>query len=145
MSAENPTSFATTAGDGYVEVDGLILSDSTVTAAELKQYAITVDFEDANTAGSRYVVAPHAGDIVALYAVNDVANTTVKTVLTAEIAGTLVTAPAWEIAITQAVGTVSSSVPTAANTVTAGQAIEIISDGGGTPTMPVSVTVVISR
>lgn len=145
MSAENPTSFSTAAGDGYVEVDGLILGGSVVTAAELRQYAITTQMIDAGTAQSRWVVAPHAGTIVAMYAVNSVANATTKTVLTAEIGGTLVTAPAWEIAITQAVGVVSSTVPTAANVVTAGQAIEIISDGGTDATMPVSFTIVIAR
>lgn len=114
-------------------------------AAELNQYSINVDFADANAAGSIFVVAPHAGSIVGLHAVNSVANTTTKTVLTAEIVGVLVTTPAWEVAITQAAGTVSSSVPTAANVVTAGQAIEIITDGGGTPVMPTSITIVISR
>lgn len=128
--------------DSGFQIGGTSVS---ATAAELNQYTINVDFADANTAGSIYVVAPHAGNIVGLYAVNSVANTTTKTVLTAEIDGTLVTTPAWEVAVTQAVGTVSSSVPTAANAVTAGQAIEIITDGGGTPSMPTSITIVISR
>lgn len=122
-----------------------VMDGVTSTATELNQYSINVDFADGNTAQSLWVVAPHAGSIVGLHAVNSVANTTTKTVLTAEIAGTLVTTPAWEIAITQAAGTVSSSVPTAANVVTAGQAVEIITDGGGTPVMPTSITVVISR
>lgn len=125
-----------------LQIDGTAISS---TAAELNQYAITVDFADAGTAGSIFVVAPHAGSIVGLYAVNAAANATTKTVLTAEIAGVLVTTPAWEITITQAAGTASSSVPTATNVVTAGQVIEIISDGGTSTTMPTSVTIVISR
>ena len=139
------TSFSNAQGTGYVECDGLVLEDSTLTTAELRAYTVNAYMADANTAGSVFVVAPDAGDIVGLYATNYVANTTVKTVLTAEIDGTLVTAPAWEIAITQAAGVASSSVPTAARTVTAGQVIEIVSDGGGTPTMPIMVTILIAR
>lgn len=127
---------------GGTQIDGTAV---TATAVELNQYAVSVDFADANTAGSIFVVAPHAGNIVGLHAVNAIANTTTKTVLTAKIATVLVTTPAWEIAITQAAGVVSNSIPTAANVVTAGQVIEIITDGGGTPVMPTSITIVISR
>lgn len=140
---------------GTTNLDSLSLEDTsglsiagtqiTATPAELNQYSVNVDFADANTAGSIFVVAPHAGSIVGLHAVNAIANTTVKTVLTAKIATVSVTAPAWEIAITQAAGVASSVVPTAANVVTAGQVIEVATDGGGTPVMPTSITIVISR
>ena len=85
---------------------------------------------DVGTAGSYWVACPCNGTIVKMSAVSYLANTTTKTVLTAEIGGTLVTAPAWEIGATAAAGIVSTVIPTATNTVTAGQAIEIISDGG---------------
>lgn len=117
----------------------------TATGAELNAYAITVDITDANTAGSRFVIAPHAGNIIGLFAVNAVANTTTKTVLLAKIATVTVTAPAWEIAVTQAAGVASSVVPTAANVVAAAAVIEIAFDGGGAPVMPVQVTILISR
>lgn len=113
--------------------------------SSLSVYSLTVQMVDANTAGSCFVVAPFSGNIIALQAVNDIANTTVKTVLLAKIATVTITAPAWEIAITQAAGVASSVVPTAANTITAGSVIEIASDGGGTPVMPISVTLIISR
>jgi len=122
-----------------------LLDGVTATTAELNQYSVDVEMVDAGTAQSRWVVAPHAGNIVAAYVVNSVANATTKTVFTLKIATVLVTMPAWEVAITQAAGTVSSSVPTAANVVTAGQSIEVISDGGTDATMPVTVTLVISR
>lgn len=140
------TSFRNTESNP-IEVDGLSVAGTQITAspAELNQYSVNVDFADANTAGSIFVVAPHAGSIVGLHAVNAVANTTVKTVLLAKIATVAVTAPAWEIAITQAAGVASSVVPTAANVVTAGQVIEVATDGGGTPAMPTSITIVISR
>jgi len=117
----------------------------TSTATELNQYSVEIGMADAGTAQSRWVTAPHVGNIVAAYVVNSVANTTTKTVFTLKIATVLVTMPALEVAITQAAGTVSSSVPTATNTVTAGQAIEVISDGGTDAVMPVTVTLVISR
>lgn len=145
MSASNPTSFTTTAGDGYVAVDALVLGGSVVTAAELSAYSLAAYMSDANTPGSVYVVAPHAGNIIGMYAVNDIANTTAQTVLLAKIATVTVTAPAWVIAITQAAGVASNVVPTALNAVTAGQVIEINSDGGGTPVMPISITLLISR
>jgi len=109
------------------------------------RYAIQVDFTDAGTSGSTFVVAPHAGTIVGFHAVNAVANATVKTVLTAKIATVLVTTPAWEVLITQAAGIASSSVPTANNVVTAGQVVEILTDGGTSSVMPLRATIVIAR
>lgn len=101
------------------------------TAAQLDSYTVCVDMADAGTAQSVFVVCPFAGAIQNMYAVNDVANTTTKTVFTAEIGGTLVTtAAAWEQGVTDAIGTVTSASCTATNVVTAGQALEVISDGG---------------
>lgn len=135
-------------GDGTVDlispmVNGTALS---ATGAELNQYAVTKYMADAGTAGSCFVICPHAGDIVGLGVVNDVANATTKTVLTAKIATVAVTHPAWEIAVTAAAGVGSGLVvPTAARTVTAGQVLELISDGGSSSVMPVTFTVIISR
>jgi len=98
--------------------------------AILGRQALNADMADSGTAGSSFVVCPFAGTLVGLAAVNHVANTTTKTVLTAKIAGQAVTIPAWEIAVTQAAGVSSAVVPTAANTVAAGDVIEFISDGG---------------
>src|SRR5947208_3404553 len=85
---------------------------------------------DIGTAGSSFVVSPFAGTIVGLGAVNHGANAGTKTVLVAKLATVPVTAPAWEVAVTAAAGTVSAVVPTAANTVAAGDVIEIAYDGG---------------
>lgn len=98
--------------------------------AILGRAVLTADMADSGTAGSSFVVCPFAGTLVGLAAVNHLANTTTKTVLTAKIGGVAVTIPAWEIAVTQAAGVASAVVPTAANAVTAGQVIEFISDGG---------------
>ena len=98
--------------------------------AILGRAVLTADMADSGTAGSSFVVCPFAGTIVGLAAVNHLANTTTKTVLTSKIGGVAITHPAWEIAVTQAAGVSSAVVPTAANTVAAGDVIEFISDGG---------------
>jgi hypothetical protein len=120
-------------------------TNSTFQGNTIVNYTLEVNMSDANTAGSVYVVAPFKGKIVGLYAVNGVTNTTAQTVLLAKLGGVTVTAPAWTIGATQAAGTASSSVPTAANTFNAGDVIEINSDGGGTPVMPITVIISIDR
>jgi len=104
-----------------------------------------VQFDDLNTAASKYVVIPWAGNIVGAYVVNEVANTTTKTVITLEIATVLVTMPALEVAVTAAIGTAASAVPTATNAVAAGGTVEVITDGAGAPVMPGTVTLLIAR
>lgn len=106
---------------------------------------IVVAIDDFNAADSKYVVIPFAGNIVAAYAVNEAANTTTPTVLTLELATVLVTMPAWQFGATDALDTVASSVPTALNAVAAGASVEIITNGGGAPVMPGTVTLLIER
>lgn len=96
----------------------------------LGRAVLNTDMADAGTAGSSFVVCPFAGTIVGLAAVSHVANTTTKTVLTGKINGATITHPAFEIGVTQAAGIATSVVPTALNTVAAGDVIEIASDGG---------------
>jgi CRP-like cAMP-binding protein len=138
-------------------LDTLVVADSglklgsgagtavSATATELNQYCLTVSFADAGTSGSVYVVAPHAGDVVGLAAVNHANSTTTATALTAAINGSAITHPSWTIASTATAGTASAVVPTAANAVTAGQVIRVSSDGGTDATMPASVTITIAR
>ncbi len=140
------TSFTNAAGDGYINADGYqVTGVSLVSATKLNSVVVTRYFPDANTAGSVFVVVPHAGTITGLSIVNDAANTTTKTVFTAKIATVSVTHPAWEVAITAAAGVGVTVVPTAANTVTAGAVVEIASDGGGAPVMPCQITITILR
>ena len=103
--------------------------DATFNNANL--LAMTLDFDDLATAHSRFVVAPIAGTITKIYSVLDQAIATTDTILTAKIAGTNVTSGAITIAFSgSAAGTVDVATPSGANTVTAGQAIEIAGDGG---------------
>lgn len=95
--------------------------------------ALTVKMPDISTAKSVWVVAPFDADIEQYWSVIDGAITVANCNITLEIGGTLVTGSA--LTITQAgsaAGDVDTASPSALNSVTAGQAIEIISDGGST-------------
>ncbi len=122
-----------------------ILDGATATATELSEYSLNVYMADANTAGSVFVVCPHAGAIRGLSVVPYANNGGADCVFTAEIGGVAVTHGAWAIAAAGAAGTHASVVPTAANVVTADSVLELISDGGGNTVMPVMFTVKILR
>lgn len=123
-----------------------ILDGVTATAAELDQYVIQCVIEDVSTAQSDWVVAPHAGDIVAIYSVIDAAITVADAVLSFEIGGTAVTDGGITIANAgSAAGTVDSSTPSAANALTAGEALECITDGGSTTASKAVISVVVAR
>jgi len=94
---------------------------------------LNVHHDDLSSAISHFVVSPIAGTITAAYSVIDGAIATADTTLQLKIGGTNVTNGAITIAYSgSAAGDVDSCTPTAANTVSAGQAIEIASDGGTT-------------
>lgn len=101
--------------------------------------------DDISTAASHWLVFPIAGDIDNIYCVIDGAITAADCVLSFEIAGTAITDG--NITITQvgsAAGDVDSSTPSAAKTVTAGQALEIITNGGSTGTVAGTLTFVLN-
>ena len=116
------------------------------TAAELDQFVLIGEIADISTAGSSWVVSPYAGTIKKIYTVIDGAITNADASISFEIDGTAVTDGGITIAYSgSGAGTVDSSTPTAHNTVTAGQAIEIITDGGSTGTRKAVVTIVMQR
>lgn len=122
------------------------LDGITATTTELNQYAITARIPDVSTAQSVFVVAPHAGDIAAYWTALHGAITVGDATITLEIGGTLVTGSSITIATAgSAAGDVDTATPSAANTVTAGQAIEIITDGGSTTARAADVTILITR
>jgi|TARA_R110000787_G_scaffold227545_2_gene335216 hypothetical protein len=99
-------------------------------------------FENISTASSQFFVPGLAGDITKIYTVIDGAIATANCGITFEIGGTLVTSGA--ITITQsgsAAGNVDSSTPSGANTLTAGQALEVISSGASTNDVDMKVTI----
>jgi hypothetical protein len=131
-------------GDEMVVANGGVITEE-AGGAILGRAVLNTYAADIGTAGSSFVVCPFAGTIVGLSAVNHGANAGTKTVLLAKLATVSVTAPAWEVAVTAAAGTGSSVVPTAANTVTAGQVIEIAYDGGSSNVTPATFSVTVLR
>lgn len=99
----------------------------------VNKVVLNVHHDDLSSASSHYVVAPIAGTITAAYSVIDGAIATADTTLQLKIGGTNVTNGSITIAYSgSAAGDVDSCTPTAANTVSAGQAIEVASDGATT-------------
>lgn len=96
-------------------------------------------------ASSSYVVAPEAGTISKIYSVVDGSTGGADTILTVSIGGVTVTNGTITIATAAVAGEVDEATPTANNTVTAGQAIKVESDGGTTGTPGCRVSFLITR
>ena len=130
-----------------VDENTLALNGLTASATELNEYALTLDIADGSAEGVYYLVCPHAGAIKKIHSVIDGAVSTADITITAAIAGTPVTNGVVTIATAASgAGDVDVASPTAANVVTAGQAISLTVTGGGAGGSPrVHVAVVIER
>lgn len=114
-------------------------SDSAVSLATQQSIKAYVDtrpvyaygeIADVSTSGSSWALAPVAGTISAITTVIDGTIATADAVLSFELAGTAVTDGGITIAYDgSAAGDIDTATPSAANTVTAGQAIELITNG----------------
>jgi hypothetical protein len=123
--------------DGAGTDNTLVLGGSveTATGVSLKSLYISVDMTDVSTAGSVWVSPGRACTFKRLVSTIANAITGANAVITTEIGGALVTNGG--LTITQsgsAAGDVDVATPTAANTLTASQALEIISDGASSTT-----------
>lgn len=99
----------------------------------VNEIALEFNVDEINTAKSHFLVVPYAGNITKIWTALDQAIAGGDVVLTSKIGGVGITNGV--ITITQsgsAAGDVDSATPTALNTITAGQAIEIACDGGTT-------------
>jgi len=129
---------------GALELAGTAL---TATADELNQYSVFLDIADGSAEAVYYVICPHAGTISKIWTVTDGAVGTADITITAAIGGTGVTNGVVTIATAgSAAGDIDSATPTAANTVTAGQAVNFTVTGGGAGGSPrVHLAMVIAR
>lgn len=139
---------------GTLEVAGVTVDSSTLalngltaSATELNQFALTLDIADGSADATYYLVSPFAGDIKKIYTVIDDVVSTADITVTAKIGNTAVTNGAVTIATAgSAAGDVDSATPTAANTLTAGAALNLVVAGGGSGGAPrIHVVVVIER
>ena len=102
---------------------------------------ITAKVTDLSTAGSSFVVCPFAGTITKIFSTIKNAIITADSVLTFELGGVAITGAAITVAFTSsAAGDVDSSIPTALNKVSAGQAIEIITSGASATACETEIT-----
>lgn len=124
-----------------------ILDGVTATAAELDEYSVTLLVADISAEATHYVVLPHAGTISKLYTVTNGAVGTADVTFTCNIGATPITSGVVTIATAaSAAGDVDSATPSAANTITAGAAMNCVITGGGAGGTPAAtLTVVVSR
>ena len=116
-------------------------SGSGTWTAHHNRCVLTTRIDDISTSSSAWVVTPIAGTISKIYSVTSGATTGGTALLTAEIAGVAVTNGVLTVLVSgSAAGIVDSATPSAANTVTAGSAIEIVTDGGSTNTVSAVIT-----
>lgn len=113
-------------------LDGL-----TATATELNRYVVGLDIADGSAEAVYYVVCPHAGDIKKIWTVIDGVVSTADITITGAIGAVAITNGVVTIATAaSAAGDVDVATPTAANTVTSGQAVNFTVTGGGSGGSP---------
>ena len=104
---------------------------------------------DVSSGADSYAIMPYAGTIEKISTVNTTALATngaaAITFYLDTTAGTQVTGADIEIAASSAAGAVDTATPTAYNTVTANQAIAILTDGGSTNTSRAEVQFILKR
>jgi len=108
---------------------------------------LTLDIADGSAEAVYYLLSPHAGTISKIWTVTDAAVATADITITAAIGATGVTNGVVTIATAaSAAGDVDSATPTAANVLTAGQAVNFTVTGGGAGGTPrVHLAMVVTR
>jgi hypothetical protein len=139
-ASANTVYVANGSGSGtWEKVDKDAVNTSSI--KDLNKIYLTYTIPDISTAGSHFVVTPIAGDIAKIFSTINNAISSANCALTFEIAGTAVTNGAITVAHSgSAAGTVDSSTPSGQKTLTAGQAIEIITDGASSTSCRGTIT-----
>lgn len=118
----------------------------TASTAELNQYVVTTSIVDLDTNATYYVVMPHAGTIDTISSVIHAQIATGDATITCNIGATPITGGA--ITVTQsgsAAGDVDTVSPSAAKTVTAGQAVNCAVTGSNTGAARVTLSFTVTR
>ena len=143
------------ATDGNITVDisthdgsagGLKLGGTLVTAeaADLNTYTLNVALADVSTASSCFVVAPKAGTISAIHSIIDGTLATDNAVVTANVNGGSNISNQITIANSSGAGTIDTCSPGDNNTVSAGNYIQLTTDGASTNTVSAVFTITIT-
>jgi len=138
-SLHEPKGAAAATADKIYVADGAgsgtwekITADSIDTNSIKNVNEVSLEFviDDLSSAASHFLVLPWAGDITKIYSVTDTSIATTDTTLTSKIGGVAITGGVITIAFSgSAAGDVDSCTPSALNTVTEGQALEIVCGG----------------
>lgn len=106
--------------------------------------ALTTRLEDISTPASVFVASPMAGRVVGVYVALHGAITSADAVVTAEINGVGISGVSITVAHSgSGPGSTFSGTPSGSNSLSAGQAIEVITDGGSTTAAAADVTLLI--
>jgi len=129
-------------------VSATLATQAYVAALADKVIYLTATLTDLSTASAQYVVSPIAGDVTSIKTVIETALASADGNLQFQILDTAMTASgdgSLVIAYSgSAAGDIDTFTPTALNTLTAGQAIEIYSDGASTNACETTVTFTIT-
>jgi len=133
-------------GTVTVESGGTLALESGSTLTGI-QDVLQIDIADGSAEAVYYLVAPNAGTISKIYTVTNGAVGTADITVTGKIGSTAITNGVVTIATAaSAAGDVDSATPTAANTITAGAAMNFTVTGGGSGGSPrIHLVVVITR
>lgn len=118
------------------------------TSHPLGVYYLTAELTDISTASEAWVTVPHkgGGKVIRVESILHGAITAADAVLTAEINGTAITGVSITVANSGSAGGVrDTGTPTAANTVAAGDALSVVSDGASTTAARCTVVFTIER
>lgn len=106
--------------------------DLVVPVTALNHYLLCMDIADLSAEAVYYIVCPYAGKITKLWSVIDGTVSTADVTITSAIGVTGITGGVITIAYSgSAAGDVDNATPSAANTITAGAAINLTVTGGG--------------
>ncbi len=122
------------------------VSTVTVAAMDDQKVYLTGRIADVSSAGQVYLVSPIAGTVTQIRAVIAAAVTTADATLTGKIAGSAITGGTVTVAYSGSApgSTFVDAGITAANSVTAGQNIEVETDGGSTTASECTVVIEIT-
>ena len=112
----------------------------------LSESAVSAYLADLSTASSTFIPSPWRGRIARVYSMIHAAITSADAVWTMEINGNAVTGVSVTVAnASSAPGDMDTAIPTGANYVNEGDAIEFISNGASSTTSPTTFVAVIER
>ena len=125
----------------------LVLGGAAQTGAgqSLKKIYLSVDMTDVSAASTSYLPSPVAGTISKVLLILNGSITSINSIVTTKIGSTAVTGGVITVAYSgSAAGSVFSAIPTAANTVVAGDNINFTTDGASSTTARATIIVEIT-